>query len=166
MHSFGISTSASLQHRVARSDCMNIDVIINNDGCHAGITSWTFVSQNHSTQCTVTCMVLVWGLLLFGNVYVLMLRQVCQCLPGIVNVSSIPSFKDWVFRNGNVAFDVISHLTPHPALRIPHMHAHICMCRALSQLWQCAVFRVLIRSTGPDRFSGCHSHIPWLVCHG
>ena len=126
-------------------------------------TLWTFVSQNHSTRCTVTCMVHCVGALLFDKVYVHVLRQVYQRLPGVLNVSSIPSFKNWIFRNGNVVFDVISHLTPHPTLRIPHMHAHICMCRTLSQLWQCAVFGVLIRSTGPDSFSGV---IPWLVCHG
>ena len=102
--------------------------IINDDWCHAGVTAWTLYQRITALSAhVVTCMSIVCGLLLSGQVYVMVLRQVCQCLCCVVHFplpSSVYSYDN--FWRKMLICMLFPTPTPTPT---PHActHTHVCV---------------------------------------
>ena len=136
--------------------------ILNDNWCHAGGTSWTLYHRITALGAQTLAWSIVCGILLYDRVYVLMLKQVCQCLPGAVHFPPPLAFTVKNIYEGKCC--IVCYFSPHPT-PTPCTHTYTRMCRVLSQLWQCTVYGVLIGCTSRGSSNACHSHVPWLVWH-
>ena len=106
------------------------------------------------------------GLLLLGRMYVSVLKQVCQCLPGAVHFPPLLALQLWLFMKGNVPFCVISHPipTPHPPHACTHTHVCVECCSNSNSAQYFRRHNCTWRFTWwwHGNFNGFHSHLPWL----